>query len=66
MSMPMIVKTKEFQRDKDIKEIKEVLSYVVEMSANQSAGNGPFYISPRIREILDKWKEEEEYDKGIL
>lgn len=60
MSMPMIVETKEFQRDKDIREIKEVLRYVVEMSANQSAGNGPFYISNRIREILDKWKAEKE------
>lgn len=60
MSMPMIVKTKEFQRDKDIREIKEVLRYVVEMSANQSAGNGPFYISNRVREILDKWKAEKE------
>ena len=59
MSMRMIIENNEFKTRVAIREIKEVLSYVVEMSANQSAGNGPFYISPRIREILDKWKEED-------
>ena len=59
MSMRMIVESNEFKTRIALREIKEVLSYVVEMSANQSAGNGPFYISPRIREILDKWKEED-------
>ena len=59
MSMRMIVESNEFKTRIALREIKEVLSYVVEMSANQSAGNGPFYISLRIREILDKWKEED-------
>ena len=66
MSMRMIVESKEFQTRVALREIKEVLSYVVEMSANQSAGNGPFYISPRIREILDKWEKESKDDKSIL
>ena len=59
MSFNTINENKELKLEQDICEIKEVLRYVVEMSANQSAGNGPFYISPRIREILDKWKEED-------
>ena len=58
MSMRMIVESNEFKTRVALREIKEVLRYVVEMSANQSAGNGPFYISPRVREILDKWEEE--------
>ena len=56
--MRMIVESNEFKTRVALREIKEVLRYVVEMSANQSAGNGPFYISPRVREILDKWEEE--------
>ena len=59
MSMRMIVESNEFKTRVAIREIKEVLRSVVEMSANQSAGNGPFYISPRVREILDKWEEED-------